>query len=82
MCICSRLLSITTLLIGLQLFNPTLVKAKVVANLPDSISSSSAIGASNSRRLAGISQIIAQSNSTFTPPDKGGPENTQGASTR
>ncbi len=76
--ICPRFSSIATLLIGLQVLNPTIVETKVEIRLSSNISSNQFLVAASGND----SQMLAQSNSGFEPPDNGGPDKTQGSGTR
>lgn len=79
--ICPHLTGIATLLIGSQLFNLTLVEAKLDISLASNISSNQVLVAFSSNGSQMLDQI-AQSNSGFEPPDNGGPDDTQASGTR
>jgi hypothetical protein len=76
-----RLTSLATLLIGLQLFAPKIVDAKVEFILPNKIASNQSFVASNSNNSQRLTPI-PQASSDFLPPDNGGPDMTRGSGTR
>jgi hypothetical protein len=81
MSVCLRLASVATLLIGLQLFSPKMVEAKVETNLSNNVPANQLLAVANSRVLQGLDET-AQAKRKFEPPDNGGPDNTQGSGTR
>jgi hypothetical protein len=83
MCLCLRLSSIATLLIGLQLFAPKLIDAQVKLSSLTSSSSNSSVVASSESTLQGLKQDnLSSFSKEFDPPDNGGPDNTRGSGTR
>ncbi len=81
MSVCLRLASVATLLIGLQLFSPKMVEAKVETNLSNNVPANQLLAVANSRVLQRLDET-AQAKRKFEPPDNGGPDNTQGSGTR
>lgn len=79
--ICPHFIGIATLLIGSQLFNLTLVEAKLDLTLASNISLNQGLVASSSKNSQMLNQTTP-SNSGFEPPDNGGPDNTQASGTR
>jgi hypothetical protein len=83
MCLCLRLTSIATLLIGLQLFAPKLIDAQGKLSSLDQSSSNSSVVASSGGTSQGLKQAnLSSFNGEFNPPDNGGPDNTRGSGTR
>jgi len=83
MCLCLRLTSIATLLIGLQLFAPKLIDAQGELGSLTSSSSNSSVVASSGSRVQGSNQAnLSSFSKEFDPPDNGGPDNTRGSGTR
>lgn len=80
MCLCLRLTSIATLLIGLQLFAPKLIDAQ--GELSSLTSSSSAVASSGSTFQGSNQANLSSFSKEFNPPDNGGPDNTRGSGTR
>lgn len=83
MCLCLRLTSIATLLIGLQLFAPKLIDDQgELSSLTSSSSNSSVVASSGSTLQALKRPNLSSLNGEFNPPDNGGPDNTRGSGTR
>jgi hypothetical protein len=81
MCICLRLSSLATLLVGLQLFAPKLVDAKVEFSFSNKIAANQSFVASHGNSSQGAT-VLPQANTDFLPTDNGGPDMTRGSGTR
>ncbi|HEY9649965.1 MAG TPA: hypothetical protein V6C95_04830 [Coleofasciculaceae cyanobacterium] len=76
-----RLISLTTVLISLQLFSQNRVEARVEISLPNNLPVNQLLIASPQDNLQELSQIFKRGKD-FEPRDNGHPDSTQGSGTR
>lgn len=76
-----RIISLTTVLISLQLFSQNQVEARAEISLPNNLPLKQLLIASSGENLQQLSQIF-ESGKDFEPKDNGHPDSTQGSGTR
>lgn len=76
-----RLISLTTVLISLQLFSQNGAEARVEFSLPNNLSLNQLLIAPQAENLRQLSQIF-EKDGDFEPKDNGHPDSTQGSGTR